>query len=290
MISLLQLEYFCVLAEVGHMSKAAEKLYISQSTLSTMITKLEKELGVSLFDRKNNRIYLNRCGETYYRHIKLALSEIDQANRDLQHTARTKLSISVSQEEVWQDFLLEFKRCNPECYLEQFTGIHSHFLELLLNGSADFVIAGQEALKHEKLERRVIAEWGICLAVPSSFPLAQRSSVSLSEIQKEPYIDLSQDAPFRCYSDALCEKAGIHLNRIMECDHTLRTQMVSSGQGVALIVDSDMTRKFYSNVSFLPVRDSFARRSICIYWLRGQELSPIMKKFLRFASEYFAEQ
>ena len=53
MISLLQLEYFCVLAEVGHMSKAAEKLYISQSTRSTMITKLEKELGVSLFDRKN---------------------------------------------------------------------------------------------------------------------------------------------------------------------------------------------------------------------------------------------
>ena len=62
MISLLQLQYFQVLAEEQHLGRSAEKLYISQTTLSTMISKLERELGVRLFDRNGGSLLLNDCG------------------------------------------------------------------------------------------------------------------------------------------------------------------------------------------------------------------------------------
>ena len=63
MISLLQLQYFLAMAEEGHLTRTAEKLFVSQSTLSSMISKLENELGVELFDRKNNRMILNKYGK-----------------------------------------------------------------------------------------------------------------------------------------------------------------------------------------------------------------------------------
>ena len=52
MITFLQLRYFQALAEGQHLTRTAEKLYISQTTLSTMISRLERELGVRLFDRQ----------------------------------------------------------------------------------------------------------------------------------------------------------------------------------------------------------------------------------------------
>ena len=87
MISLLQLQYFLAMAEEGHLTRTAEKLFVSQSTLSSMISKLENELGVELFDRKNNRMILNKCGERYRKHIAVALNEIETGARAIKNLA-----------------------------------------------------------------------------------------------------------------------------------------------------------------------------------------------------------
>lgn len=57
-MNLKEQEYVCVLAECGNITKAAEKLYISQPALSIYISNLEKTLGVKLFDRSGKRFTL----------------------------------------------------------------------------------------------------------------------------------------------------------------------------------------------------------------------------------------
>ena len=54
------LEYFKIIAESGSLTKAAQQLHITQPAMSAMLKKLEEELGVELFDRSPNRIYLNK--------------------------------------------------------------------------------------------------------------------------------------------------------------------------------------------------------------------------------------
>ena len=73
-MELLQLKYFKTVAEIGKISAAAESLYISAPALSTSIARLEKELGVQLFDRSNNRIELNRQGHILLRYAKQVFS------------------------------------------------------------------------------------------------------------------------------------------------------------------------------------------------------------------------
>ena len=64
MIELEQLKQLIAFAIYGTLSKAAEELYISQPALSRSIQKLEKTLGVELFDRKKNKMELNENGKT----------------------------------------------------------------------------------------------------------------------------------------------------------------------------------------------------------------------------------
>ena len=65
-----QLNYFQVVAQYQHISKAAEQLHIAQPSLSSTISKLEKELNVSLFDRKGRNIKLNENGAKLLEHSK----------------------------------------------------------------------------------------------------------------------------------------------------------------------------------------------------------------------------
>ena len=78
-MELQQLKYFKVVAEKGKISDAAQALFLSTPALSTSISRLEKELGVQLFDRTNNRIILNRQGQIFLRYVNEVLADLDGA-------------------------------------------------------------------------------------------------------------------------------------------------------------------------------------------------------------------
>ena len=84
MIELIHLKQLVAFAEYGTLSKAAEKLYMSQPTLTRTMQKLEKEFNVTLFDHKKNKLSLNENGQLAYEYAKKIL----QASSDMiEHVA-----------------------------------------------------------------------------------------------------------------------------------------------------------------------------------------------------------
>jgi len=80
-MELQQLKYYQTVAHIGKISEAAEALFLSAPALSTSISRLEKELGMPLFDRTNNRIVLNAQGQIFLKYVNqvfacLALSRL----------------------------------------------------------------------------------------------------------------------------------------------------------------------------------------------------------------------
>ena len=75
-MNLSQLEYFQIVAKEEHISRAAEKLHISQPSLSTTIRRLENELDTLLFDRVGRNIYLNEAGKKLLNHVNYIFSQI----------------------------------------------------------------------------------------------------------------------------------------------------------------------------------------------------------------------
>ena len=90
------LEYFRVIAGMGSLTKAAERLHVTQPAMSAMLKKLEDELGVQLFDRTPNRIYLNETGEIALVHVNNILRNVEQMKSDLLSAARRSLNISIA--------------------------------------------------------------------------------------------------------------------------------------------------------------------------------------------------
>jgi len=75
-MDLLQLRYFKKVAELEHISQAAEQLMISQPSLSKTIRHLETELNVELFDRRGKNIFINSNGEIVYKYTTRILQSI----------------------------------------------------------------------------------------------------------------------------------------------------------------------------------------------------------------------
>ena len=79
-----QLLYFKTVAEAGKISIAARKLYVTAPAVSIAIGNLEKELGVQLFERTNNRIVLNEYGKAYLQYVNQIFDELSQAKQTVQ--------------------------------------------------------------------------------------------------------------------------------------------------------------------------------------------------------------
>ena len=79
-----QLKYFQTVANLQHISKAAKVLSITQPALSRAILRLEKELGVPLFERQNRTIVLSQYGRLFLNHVNKMILEFEEGKQEIQ--------------------------------------------------------------------------------------------------------------------------------------------------------------------------------------------------------------
>mgnify|MGYP002590062986 CR=1 FL=1 len=77
------LEAFKVIAETGSLTRAAERLHVSQPAMSAALKKFEAELGAPLFDREANRIRLNAAGEAALERVNAILRAVEKLREDV---------------------------------------------------------------------------------------------------------------------------------------------------------------------------------------------------------------
>lgn len=94
-MELRQLQYVIKIAECGTMLKAAQELYISQSGLTRSLKTLEKELGMELFDRINNRLILNEYGKTVVEEGKDILNHVDKLQEKVKNQYNRNMNMFI---------------------------------------------------------------------------------------------------------------------------------------------------------------------------------------------------
>lgn len=200
-MSLHQLRTFCVLVEEGSFTKAAEKLYLSQPSVSQHISTLEKEYDVNLFHRKGRRLSLTPEGNALY---TLALDVLSRSEaiparfRDMQAMRYGKLGLGVSTyvgTSVIPSLVMLFRSRHPDVAMSIQTGNDPDLHEMLRQGKIEIAILEGNArtFKDKDLKTFVIGQDDITLVAPPDHPWSECSDISPSQLNEEPLILYEKD-------------------------------------------------------------------------------------------------
>lgn len=193
------LNYILALAETGNMTRAAEKLYISQPTLSQFLTKQEHELGMPLFQRSGGVYTLTPAGALYAEYAEKVLSlteDLDQNLQKLSNTSRIHVATSSSRSlQLFTSILVDFRKYFPNVELIMSDGSLYAMHSLINRGEIDIAFITAHSLEPYKGQIIELIKEEIVLAVPSSNPFC-RSVSGQSSLNSSQFQELFTTTPF----------------------------------------------------------------------------------------------
>jgi len=278
-MELLQLKYFLTVARMESVTRAAAFHRIPQPAMSQTIARLEKELGdVRLFDRRNNRIYLNENGKMFLGYVEKALRELDngvQAMRSKHENISGVIRL----------LSLEGRRFCFDCvshFAEKYPNISfsiSHDYSGDDGTEYDLCISTMQSHGQMHGFSPLICE-PIVLAVHESHALAQRKSVRLQDLREEKFITMSPRSTLYALTYEHCRSAGFEPHVPFICDDPYYVRKyVSENMGVSLAPSISWAGRFRDNTRLIPVSDPPILMTSYLVWDDRRYLSPAVRLF-----------
>ncbi|MVW79043.1 LysR substrate-binding domain-containing protein [Bordetella sp. 02P26C-1] len=220
-MELRHLRYFIALAGSLNFTRAAERVHVTQSTLSHQIRQLEEEIGQRLFDRVGKRVVITTAGDTFLAYATRALREIDQGLSELKHSAASmtgELRLGTTHtfnQSFIPDCVAQFLLHNPtmKVIIEELTA--DIIVSQLEQGQLDLGVAyrpeSTSGLTFEPLFNEELS-----LIVSQTHPLARRKRIRLIELHRESLVLLPASFSTRRLLDECFAAAGAEPNIVAE--------------------------------------------------------------------------
>jgi DNA-binding transcriptional LysR family regulator len=293
-----QLQYMLKVAEEKSFSKAAQKLYIAQPSLSQYIQKLEQQLGVQLFDRSTNPLKLTYAGEQYAQTAKNILDLKDQLSNQMEDIANFKkgrltigLSAFRSAYIMPKIFPLFYKKF-PGIDIVLMEGNSVELEDLAIKGTTDISLMTLPIKENLFCYEPILME-KILLAVPPHNPVAKKAikghynqhthaEISLHELCNEPFILLKQHQKLHQIAVSLCKQAGFKPKIILESESIEATHaLVSSGMGIAFIPDTiALFTQTPTTPIYFGIKDLETTRTLVASYRKKRYLSRAAQEFI----------
>lgn len=293
-MALQQLEYFKVVAELQHMTHAAEQLNISQPALSKSISNIEQEIGVPLFDRQGRSISLNRYGKLFLESVDNILKEFERSKQEINGLVRPGYGevclgfLHTLGMDVVPKLMAYFHEKYPNMNFILTQAASYHLLKNLEEGDIDFCLSQQ--FDSDVIDIEWIELWSeeLYVIVPKNHRFAGRESIELTEIKEERFIGIKKRNMLRKLVDEYCAQAGIKPNVTFAGEemHTI-AGFVSAGLGVSLVPDVRGLNDY--DVCKIRVSNPICERKIGLGWAKDRYLSPAAIKFKNDLVEYYRD-
>jgi DNA-binding transcriptional LysR family regulator len=249
MLDIRQLHYFVAVAEDEHVGKAAERLHISQSPLSRQIAQLEEKLGLTLFERSQQRIRLTTDGRTFLEETKAFLTHanrLESMARRLGRGDEGGLCIGYLENAMHSGVLptalrrLREDRSDVHIALysyrsaEQLVGLRQRSLDIAL-------VCEPPAADDPELESAQVLNDPMLLAIPEAHPLAKARRFTVDDLAAQKWIGVMHKEGVLRHDNflAACAKAGFTPDIAMEATEPLAALgLVAAGLGLTMVQQS----------------------------------------------------
>ncbi len=298
-MDLKQLTYIVKIAEEGSITKASERLFISQSGLNQQLLKLESELGQQLFHRAKNDFRLTEAGEIYVDYARKILDLKEEAYNKLNDLANNQtghLRLGLTPERginMLMNVYPEFYRRFPNVTIEPTEiGIRRQ-LDLISRGYLDLGFVTLTESDKTNDEYIHIYYENILLAVPRSHPLAAHAAppgepfatADLSAFREEKFVLMFKDSTLRQVIDPLFREAGFAPQILFETSSNLTLRNMVKNQIACSMISHNYAREQEDVAYFyLPSRPMW---ELCATYKRGHYLTKAASEFLELAIRHY---
>lgn len=278
-ITLRQLQVFAAASRARSFSEAADRLGISQPSLSATISKIETQLGLRLFDRTTRSLLLTADGrdlaavaEDLVRDFEAALGGI--AARATGQRGRVAIAVLPSiAATVLPGALRGFARDFPEIDVGVHDVLQDRAIALARNGAVDFAITTQPA-SYAELQYEEVSSDPFFLVCPRNHALARKKSVTWREIAAHPFVGLSSTTSVRRFSEVAFGQAEAVIHPRYEVEQIpSAVALVAAGLGVTALPALTLAMFSRRGVVVRPIREPAVRRRIGVLTLRQRSLS-----------------
>lgn len=278
------LRYFLETAREGNMTRAAERLFISQPTMSKQLKELEKELGNKLFVRSNYNIQLTDAGILLRERAEDILSLVDKTVaefKSLEEINSGDIYIGAPESESMERFVEIVHKLQeeyPKIRCNIFSGNMQDVCEKLDKGLLDFgiVLNYVDRMKYNYLPMSAEDTWGVILRRDD--PLAEKDSFSVSDLKKLPLICSKQwlDQEFPQWFLSKSRDVRIVATYNLPFNGGI---MAKAGMGYAIMLDKLVNTGEESDIVFRPLQD-VPKAEMYFIWRKQQIFTPIAELLL----------
>ncbi len=277
---------FVVVADLQHMTRAAEVLGVPQSTLSRRIARLEGALDMPLLLRRGRRIEVTRAGATLAVAARRALGDVERAvavlaeERDPRRGVVTLAFLHTLGPVAVPRIIREFRRTFPDVRFELVQEAHHDVLRHLRAGEVDVALTAPLPSGRD-VASLALQEQRLCAVVPADHRLASRNSVALAMLADESFVGFKPGYGLRQITDDWCAAAGFEPRLTFEGDDVATVRgLVAADLGVALLPASGVSHP--GDVVEVDVRRPRRTRTIAVAWMTDRTLPPPALSFRDF--------
>lgn len=278
-----QLKYFQTVCEFNNITKAAEKLHISQPSVSSAVKDLEQELRVALLKRDKNKIALTPTGEFFLTQITKILSAIDDLPRetrafDEENKAALKIGISEFGSSIYLKALPFINAFYSDRKLITYEGAGSEVIRRIEEGALEFGIVVLDDDITLKYNYKNIDEFEICYCINPENPYAAKDRVSFAEIRKNPLIWF---LPEPAMSNILMVEYKKYECRPNKMFSTTRMLVVEDILDRDKVIGTFMIKEALAgqtDVAAIPLVESLKLR-LGVIWKKDHEMPPAIDDF-----------
>ena len=286
-MELRHIRYFVAVAELRSFSRAAERLMLAQSPLSQQIRKLERELGVRLFERTSRSVALTHAGKVFYERVRRLPEAGEEAGAAARRAARGeqgRLAVGFVGSATYE-LLPGVVRAHHERYPEVTLDLHGEMLTAaqldgLLDGSLAVGVL-RPSTQAEGVVVEVLRQEKLVALLPVQHPLAGERAVPLAALSGEWFLSHPGQPPSAIYGAMLqaCRQAGFLPRVRQEVKETATlVALVAAGLGVAL-VPASVQRLHLGGTAYRPLAPPCPEVALALAYREG-EVSPLLRRFL----------
>lgn len=278
-----------MLSKLRNFSKAAEKLYLTQPTISNHINNLEKELNTLLFNRTNKRVSLTPAGEILLKHAISILNERDQALFSLgQFKGEINGTLEIASSTVPERYLLTnllcaFSEIYPKVKYNVLRYDSKQVIDKLLSGEVDFGIVGSKREKPQLIYSEIFDD-EIILIAPTDKTYAAIDTITPDALLNHRFIMREEGSGTRKTVEEHLSQHGLQVDQLrvvafMENTETIK-EVVKNGMGLSFVSKRAAIREIEAgDLKHIKIEGITMLRSFYFVFHKKMLLSPLSEKF-----------